>query len=851
MLELIRLIALRNLGAARARTFLTLLGIVLGVAVVFATHVLNRSVMASFRSAVEEVSGRTQLSVGRGTGVEEAELERIRAVKGVKAAAPVIEDTLRDEDHAVVLALLGVDAMADRDVRDYDALADDVQVEDELAFLNDPHGILVPRSYAARHGVKVGDSLTLSSPQGTARYNVRGLLSPKGPAQIFGGDMVVMDVLAAQIALQRGQRFDRVDVLLDSGQDPAKIAAEIERSIAYRAKATRPDQRTEETERLLSSFKLALSLTSLVALFVGAFIVYNALAIAVAQRRRDIGVLRALGMTRTTVRNLFVGEGVLMGLWGSLIGLGVGLGLARVALSLVGQTVSALYVKVEPRSLAIAPADVLGAMVLGLVASALAAWFPAQRASRVEPVQAMERRPAAGDVSLGAGRSAAVACAGIFALAGGLALLAHRSELPWMGHAVSALMALGAAFAAPFVARLVAHAGTALCRRIGPSAQVGALSFERDAGRSAVAIAALGMALANVIAVDTLLSSMKSSTHQWLGRAFRADLFVLAGTDVRAKFEQPMPAALRAEFAADPDVRFVQAFRMLQQTFRDKPFYVMSEDLQGYVTHNQLSVAEGDFGRSVAAMQRGESVGVSQTFARTFQLGLGDTLPLQTAQGPRTFRIDLVYVDYRTDSGAVLMDRAVFTHAYADPLVDLYGIYLRPGSDGSAARARIAHGAAQTLNLLVLEHRAYMEQLVGLIDRSLALSRAAEAVAILVALLGMVNTLTVSVLDRRAELGTLRAVGASRAQVQRIVLTEALLMAFSAALVGVATGVLLASYNVQESLRFQLGWQLELRLELGTLVTAFVVCQVAGLLSALLPMRSAAQLDAKAAVAGA
>jgi putative ABC transport system permease protein len=849
VLSVVRLIALRSMRLAPLRTALTVSGIALGVAVVFAIHVLNRSVMASFARSIADVSGRSALCVGRGSGVAEELLDTVRAVPGVAAAAPIIEDTVRDAERGTVLALLGVDATADRSVRDYERYARDVQVEDELAFLNDPHGLLLPRALADRIGVRPGGSLSLATSQGRQTYHVRGLLSPTGPAQVFGGDVVVMDVYAAQIALGRGRRFDRIDVVLEEGHDTTAVAQALASALGGAAAISRPEERSEETERLLGTFRLALSLTSLVAVCVGGFIVYNALAIAVAQRRRDIGVLRALGMTRREVRRLFVSEGLALGVLGSVVGILLGLGLARAALSLVGETVSALYVKVAPESLALTTEDVLLAAALGVLASLLAAWFPARRAAAVEPVLAMQRKPDAADVSFGSTAKAARASAITLGAAGLCAVWAHHTEAPMLGHVVSAGLAFGVAFASPLVASGVGALGERVLGKLGPSALLGALSFRRDAGRSAVAIAALGMALANTVAIDGLLGSMKVSTHAWLDRAFRAELFVLGGSDVRAKFDHPMPGSLVESLRADPDVEFVQPFRMAQHSFRGAPFYLMSEDLRGYERYNQLGVADGDFEACAAALKRGESVGVSQAFARLFGVKRGDALTLQTARGPRTFRVDLVYVDYRTDAGAVLIERSVYLALFEDTLVDLVGVYLKEGRDPAAARARIAAGPARALGLLVLENRAYMDQLVGLIDRSLSLCHAGEAVAIVVALLGMLNTLAVSVLDRRTEHGTLRALGASRAQLKRVVLTESLLMACAASLVGLAMGLALSAYGVREALRFELGWQLELSVSVGVLVAVPVLAQLAGLASALVPMRSAAAVDAATALA--
>jgi len=242
-------------------------------------------------------------------------------------------------------------------------------------------------------------------------------------------------------------------------------------------------------------------------------------------------------------------------------------------------------------------------------------------------------------------------------------------------------------------------------------------------------------------------------------------------------------------------------------------------------------------------------VGVSQTFGRQFGTKRGDIVHLQTVAGVRDFRVDLIYVDYRTDSGAVLIERSVFTHAFADTQVDLYGVYLQPHAAAEAARARIAASLDKTHKLLVLENRVYVQQLLGLIDRSLALSHAGEAVAVLVAVLGMFNALAVSVLDRKTQFGTLRAVGASRGQVKRVVLTEALLMAFSASVLGVIMGLLLSAYSVREALRFQLGWQLDFQLSWPMVVLVFIVAQLVGVLAAWLPMRAAADMETSNAVA--
>jgi putative ABC transport system permease protein len=182
---LLRLVALRYLKASPARTLLTLFGILLGVAVIFAIQVVNASVMASFNKTIDDIAGRTALTVGEeDVGVPEELLEIVRGVEGVEAAVPVIVETARDSSTGTQLAILAVDTLSDSEVRDYEVTKDDVQIEDEIAFLNDPHGLLITREFAAKTGRKIGDVITLETPAGKEEYTVRGLLSARGPAKV-------------------------------------------------------------------------------------------------------------------------------------------------------------------------------------------------------------------------------------------------------------------------------------------------------------------------------------------------------------------------------------------------------------------------------------------------------------------------------------------------------------------------------------------------------------------------------------------------------------------------------------------------------------------------------------------
>jgi putative ABC transport system permease protein len=846
--HLLRLISLRYLRASPTRTLLTVLGILLGVSVVFAIDVINNTVASSFRATIDKVAGKTALNVGSGTGVDEALLERVRAVPGVAAAAPMIEESVHELKSDTQLMVLGVDTVSDTQVREYEVTADDLQLKDDLAFLNDPHAVIVTTRFAERVGVKVGDTLSLETPNGKSEFTVRGTLAARGPATVFGGDLLLMDVFAAQIAFDRGKRFDHIDVVPDDGVEVATLKTRIEQAIAGAADVSRPERRSQETERLMLAFNLGLSMLGFVATFVGGFIVYNALAIAVAQRRREIGTWRALGATRRQIMLLFLGEGLVLGAVGGVAGLAFGMFLARSVLKLVSGAISALYLNIKPDQLTVLPSSIVSALLLGLIAALIAAFFPARRASSVEPVTAMRKDSAGADAALATGKtSIKIACAALVATVS-MAVAAHVYQNYLLGYAVSGMGALAVGFISPTLTLWVGNLARRLAPGAPPAMLLGIVSFVRSAGRNSVIVAAFGIGLANVVNTATFVGSMKYSVERWFDRSARADMVVFIGHKVQANIDSPMPESVGEELSQLHGVEFVDPFRMVRQTYDARPFKVVSRELERYLHYNELQVVAGDLQRALPRIQAGTGLAASEAFVREFGLGLGDKVTLQTGVGPSTFEIVLVCMDYNTDLGILSTTREVYKRLWRDTLVDTYSLYLAPGTDSDDVRSQITADLSKRYRLLVLNNAQYRAGVMSFIDGSFALMRSTEIVAIIVAILGIINTLLVSVMDRRREIGVLKAVGADQKQVQQMILTEATLIGLASSIIGICFGALFSAYIVRELLRFQVGWQMSWHLSPWVILEALLLGQVVTALAAWFPVRSASRVAAAEAL---
>jgi putative ABC transport system permease protein len=301
---LLRLISWPYFRRHVLRTLLTTAGIVLGVAVFVGMHTANQSVLLAFSHTVDRIAGKTELQVTAGeTGFDESVLDKVQSASTVGVAVPVIEavvDTRQLENGAQGnLLVLGIDMTGDRTLRDYELESgDDAVIDDPLVFLARPDSLIISKEFADRNRIASGGTLTLGTIEGDKPFTVRGIMKSSGLTSAFGGNLAIMDIYAAQKMFGRGQSFDRIDLAVKEGSTIADAERELRALLGPGFDVDPPSGRGQQFEAMLSAYSMMVGISSLFALFIGMFIIYNSFAIAVTQRRSEIGVLRALGATR-------------------------------------------------------------------------------------------------------------------------------------------------------------------------------------------------------------------------------------------------------------------------------------------------------------------------------------------------------------------------------------------------------------------------------------------------------------------------------------------------------------------------------------------------------------------------
>jgi putative ABC transport system permease protein len=628
---------------------------------------------------------------------------------------------------------------------------------------------------------------------GTVRFSTPGMAE--------GGTCIFMDLAAAGRLVFPGRpgTVSQINLRLAAGlrDDPAAVEAvrrRVQQFVGDAADVRTLEANFESSRDVLAGLELGFTAGSAGALIVGLFLVYNVLSVSVAERRRDIGILRSVGATRGQVAGLFLGEATLLGLVGSVLGLPLGWALARGASGPLQRVLSDMVAPNEPLPLNVAWPVLLACVMAGTLAAVLAALVPALGAAGEEPADAVRRSPLAASGVLLAVHLAAVA---LLAGAGVAAVLARESLPRRSGVFAGIVLLLVAALVAmPLLARLVGRFVQPLFRHFfGLEGWLAADNLSRSPGRTGIVIGAVAATGALLVGIAGFIRSTQNAVRDWIDQSVAADLFVTCGGSIHtASIAQPMDESVGQQLRSLGGVDAVLGIRFHLLEFRERIVFLLAVDADAFAGthHRELARNLGRFPR----LKEPNTAVVSENFAALYKVQAGDRITIRGRHGPLQLEVLGTNRDYTWNRGTLMVDRAWYKQAFGDSQVDLWDLYLQPDADPVIVRLGLhkRFGASQALFAATRHevHQDIDEQLLRMYN----LAYAQMFVVGLVALLGVASALFISVLQRRRQLGLLRAVGASRAQVLRSVLAEAALMGLIGGLLGFGVGVGIEWYIV-------------------------------------------------------
>ena len=805
---------LRSLVRRRALTLIQIAGVACGVAAVVGMVLASNTALDSFSRAVEFLQGRSTHALTQPVGsMTESVLTQLMDDPGVAAFAPVLDRRLGLPNGSSV-RVLGLDPFLDNEVRPnliFSAQFLEVQeTGGSLDFLLDKDAVILERRLARSLGIVPGDPLVTDS--GT--FTVLGVFT--NPA---AEPLVLMDIAHAQELFDAGGRIDRVDLILTQ---PLNFNA-LWSSRGYQV--TSQNERQGVFEDMLRAFRLNLEALSLLALLVGVFLVYNTSMFSVVNRRKSVGILRSLGATRKEIVTAVTFEITFLGVMGGAAGGVLGFALARLLTGIVGDTISRLYFFLRPLPPEWSWYIPAAGAILGLLAALLGGAFPLFQLTREDPVNALKGRVP----EISQERYARwTAAAGLMLTLGSAVILTGSASI-FTGYIGALGVILGLSFMCGMLLIVLAPPWKVFLKAAaGPVGSLAAGNVRRSLGRTAVAVAAFGIALSLLVGLGSMIGSFRQTLIWWMDGQIRADLYIQAPTGSR------IPLELYGELSRLEGVAGVDPYQNVTLSYRDSIIRIVAIDPAVLGRFARFAWYQND--DSAWRIVREGGVIVSESFYRRFGLGAGSEVTLTGTGGDRLLNIAGVFYDYTTEHGLIMMSRDLFIDLFKDPSIETLAVFFEPEGTRPPGTGEKVRDLALGAGLNFTDRAGFKERILSIFDATFTITQSMRALAVLVAFFGITGALLTLFMERRKEFGIYRALGLTGREVALMTLLEGLGMGIAGFILSMAAGTIITFILIRVINIQSFNWTIFYHFDIVPYLTAAGIALTASVGAALYPM---------------
>lgn len=833
-------ISLREILSRPTRAFLTFASIVIGVAAVVAVFLTTSNTRVAQREMLRAVSGRADLEIvgNSAKGFAYKTLEKVRETPGVKLAAPAVNRfaVLFAGEKRARARVLCIDPRVDQDVRDYKIV--------EGRGLEGSGEVLIDSSFARSMGIRIDDSIKILSKgaigrKGMPESKVVGIVEPSGGSGVAVGSSVYALLPESVRFFQTGGNVDQIQIVLDNPEEADKVEASIVQILPPEARVQPPATRSQMAEETMFATENGLHMAIAFALLIALFIIYNTFQMSVGERRKQFGILRALGTTRSQIRWMILREALMM----SLLACAVGCLLGIYGATFLSRTTQQLL-QVSLPVIQITAWPMVVAVIFGVSISLVGAYLPANRASSIQPLEAIRMVDTGEDAAL----IRITTPIGILALAIGSVVLylATQGKLPLGGDVVGIiLLLLGVVLMIPVALPIVSMLLMKMMRPwLGPSAMLAQRQLTRHLGRSTLTIGVLFVAVATSIGMAGNVLDNVTNVKRWYRQAMIGDFFVRATMpDMATGASADLPMDTEEAIKKIPGVEQVSGLAMEQARSDDDTVLVIARDFRS-ATLGLFEVKGEEREQVIQGLTRGQVV-IGSVLAQRKNIKAGGTLRLETASGPTNFDVISVVNDYLGGGLTVYMDAPVAKLALGMEGSDVLVIQA-----DDAQLAKVDEALRTYCNEQGLVLQSYSD-LINVINRMvngvIASLWTLLTLGCSIAAMGLVNTLTMNILEQTREIGMLRVVAMTRQQTRSMILAQAVMMGVLGILPGAAIGIFV-SYAISLSAQSILGH--DIRFVFHPVLTggAVVVGILIVLVASLIPAERAARLKLSAAL---
>lgn len=803
-MRLTRLLTFRSIRSRSLRFLLSAFGIILGVAGLLAIRSTNQAALESISTLFQNTSGLAKLTVTSSavdeTGFSEEILSSIQKLDKIKVIDPMvtIRTDLADKERSQELdiglfgtsdgglLLHGVVPALEQMTRNY-KLVDGRFLSDDLK----EREIILVETYAEDEEIVVGDLIKIITPNGDKELKVVGLIARDGPGQTNNGSFGVIPIQAAQEMFNRSDNLDQIDIVPEnSSPSTAELSAlrvELQERIGKEYSVTYPSGQGERMTQMLQNYQIGLNFMSGIALFVGAFLIYNAFAMTVIERTREFGVLRTIGMSRSQVMGQVFIEASMLGVIGAGLGVVLGIFLARGLTRLME-----VILNQQIDNVLVSSPDIMFSFLLGIGITFLAAGLPAIQAGRISPIEALRVR--------GKSKEGWIIrygwIIGILLLGGSVFLLV-LNPFPYdvqfrLGSVTVFGLFTGATLLIPVTVGVWEIMVRPLMKWIyGASGSLGSRNVRRSRSRTTLTVAALMVGVAMVIMVRGMTESFSGDLKTWINAYLGGDIYVTSTVRLRNDVGNRIQS-LDGVAAVTPIRYFNVDWKT--PTGETETINFMAMDVAAYtqVTDFVFSGDTVDPQQAIENLKKGQTVFISSVLAEKYGLSLGNTVSLKARGGYKDFLVVGIVVDFYNQGLVVQGDWETMRRYFNIRDASTFLVKVDEGQSVEQVQGVIDDLYGKRYHLNLISNETIRKSVVTLMDQAFSMFDVMALISIVVGSLGVINTLTMSVIERTQEIGMLRAIGTTRGQIIKMVLAEAALMGVIGGILGLGTGIVLA-----------------------------------------------------------
>ena len=808
---------LRHWRLAWRQQLMLMLILALGSGVYLAMRLANRAALAGFEQFTTGITRQSDWTLTGTTGpLDENTLRDIRAALGGLPVhlLPVVEETVSPftESKSAEIGLqptwrlVGADFVSLLNLRGEApaGLNGDVKAADGL-FVSE------------KRGLKPGDELRLVLHEKVITLKISGIIPELPGVPAPPESLLLMDLPAAQKVLERGNSVDRVEIIVSRGDAFPDLREETAEKLREASKGrwqlSGAEDRRALAGTMTEAFRLNLTILSLLALFVGGYLIFQALDGIVIRRREEIGILKSLGVTDGEVQRAFLIEALILGLLGGVLGLAVGWLGAQAAVGGVSRTVNALYGASSVQTAALHPGEAALSLGIALITSLIAAWWPAREAARTPPVHLLGKKSAA--ITRGAeGLGAALMIAALLLAQLGAWRFSGGTRVPLAGYAAALTWLLGTGLAAGWILpRLARWRPDRVTPRLGLS------HLRRPTVRHRFAVAALASAVAMTAGMAMMVASFDHTMRGWITRTLQADLYISSAGAQSASSTHQISIATAQKIGQRPEVARLAVVHARSITLKAMPTMLLGidgafardHDIYGWVE----APAREDWWSDDGAI-------INESFAERFEVSVGDEVELP---GSHRVRVAAIHADYGNERGSISISEALFTSWFGGDKVWRIGLMLKPGTDADSVAQKLME---EQPGLTVFTNAHLRREALRIFRQTFSVTYALEVIGVVVAVAGLGLALASLLLERRADLSTLRSLGLTGGQIARVSAWEGAGVALAGTLMGLLSGVWLGWLLIYRVNKQCFGWTLSFAMPWLQLVVLLVAVVFVG-----------------------